>query len=297
MSPLCSHVLCCAVRAWLRLLRAAQYCGRTRADCRMWFAGDGGRWKRFYTCQCVRLAHSDMPSLRVVRQLSSLQLGQNIISQFTLSIDIRPALNVLIAVFTGLASVLNNLYWPDTTFHDFVSCRRAIINFSDAASAKYACVGCQTAALLEFREEVSKLAAGPYVNLIGQQSSTSKESVMLIDRPGTTSCLHRSGFYFIQAFSLIYDERFIEFGIEPHDEYDDNNTADRDFVKYNVRAYTIEPCKILLGSAYNIRDNIYSSKYATVGMGAREYGRLTWLEKPVIVHARSTPCTPVHLIG
>ncbi|KAI8871605.1 hypothetical protein GQ42DRAFT_92342 [Ramicandelaber brevisporus] len=237
--------------------------------------------------------------------------GQNIISQFTLSIDIRPALNVLIAVFTGLASVLNNLYWPDTTFHDFVSCRRAIVNFSDATSAKRICVGCQTAALLESRESVSKSAAGPYVNLIGQPSSSSKEDGMLIDRPGTTSCLHRAGFYFIEAFSLISYPCCGKPDIDPKFE----NAVNRDVVKYNVRTYTIEPCKVLLGSANNIRDNIYSAKYgksllgrvvndgyciaiiAVVNVGLREYGRLTWLEKPVIVYTRSTPYIPVHLIG
>ncbi|KAI8869913.1 hypothetical protein GQ42DRAFT_155797 [Ramicandelaber brevisporus] len=139
--------------------------------------------------------------------------------------------------------------------------RRAIVNFSDAASVKYACVGCQTAALLEFREEVSKLAAGPYVNLIGQPSSTSKESSMLIDRPGTTSCLHRAGFYFIEAYSLFLYEPYVK----------------NDVVENNVRTYTIKP--------------------SVLSVGCEEYGRLTWLEKPILVNARSTSYTPVHLIG
>ncbi|KAI8867618.1 hypothetical protein GQ42DRAFT_164677 [Ramicandelaber brevisporus] len=231
--------------------------------------------------------------------LIGLVVGQNIISQFTLSIDIRPVLIVLIAVFTGLASALNNWYWPDTTFSDFVSCRRAIVDFSDAASTKYACVGCQTAALLESRDEVSRSAAGSHVNLIGQPSSTSKENGILIDRPGTTSCLHRTGFYFIESFSPTVGEMYVI----------------QDVVEKNVRAFTIKPCEALLDSTHNIRDKIYSAKFgkaffvqevskgryvaviAVVDIGLREYGRLTWLEKPVIVEARSSPRTPVQVIG
>ncbi|KAI8866176.1 hypothetical protein GQ42DRAFT_158978 [Ramicandelaber brevisporus] len=192
---------------------------------------------------------------------------------------------MFIAVFTGLASALNN--W------------RAIVDFSDAASAKYACVGCQTAALLESRDEVSRSAAGSHVNLIGQPSSTSKENGILIDRPGTTSCLHRAGFYFIESFSPTMGDMFVI----------------QHIIEKNVRAYTIEPCKALLDSARSIHDDIYLAKFAkaflvqevtkghhvavvaVVDIGYHGYGRLNWLEKPVIVEARSTPRTPVQVIG
>ncbi|KAI8868071.1 hypothetical protein GQ42DRAFT_47602 [Ramicandelaber brevisporus] len=221
---------------------------------------------------------------------------QNVLMDVDSKTDIRMVFNLLIAVFTGLATALNKIYWPETSFHDFITCRRVIDKFSVVCRLQNTCTGCLTAHLLNKHGVIVWSASGGHLSLTGQAFDTSKFNNLIIDRDGITTCLHRAGFFIVHAFETLAND---------YEDYMENNFVDS----------TMFPCDKLLKATIKVQERLYlaKSKVAFLVKTGKSYSgfadvrgvvyyysdnscKLHWLKKPVLVQPRTTPITPTNFI-
>ncbi|KAI8873158.1 hypothetical protein GQ42DRAFT_176684 [Ramicandelaber brevisporus] len=221
--------------------------------------------------------------------ISGNGLINNIISSIS-QLGNAAAVTVALTVAGFLPPIVSKFFTPYTKIRELATCRTAVTSFSETCKVGKNCPGCMTAAMFHERVSVSSVAYGKFAGLVGNDGTTPLTLRACFDLPGTTTCLHRAGYYFIHAFKALKrsDDTLVKLSIGPH-QFDLPQDIPGTF--RNGHNYFAQKGKAFIARTMTNKRRV--AIVASVDITPNRHGKITWLDEAFIVEPLSTPICDV----